>query len=69
VSNKYIEGANYLGKREVSLMPRRLLCPDFYGRKFDKPLRGDQDFSKNYFSLVNPTAPCKIHVLKFMHIS
>ncbi len=30
-SYEYIEGANYLGKREVSLMPRRLLCPNFYG--------------------------------------
>ncbi len=28
----YIEGANYLRNQEVSLMPRRLLCPGFNGR-------------------------------------
>ena len=32
MSNEYVEAANYLVKREVSLMPRRLLCPGFNGR-------------------------------------
>ena len=31
-TNAYIEGANYLLIEEMSLMPRRLLCPDLYGR-------------------------------------
>jgi hypothetical protein len=30
----YIEAANYLVKREVSLMPRCLLCPGFNGTFF-----------------------------------
>ncbi len=31
-TNAYIEGANYLQIEEMSLMPRRLLCPGYYGR-------------------------------------
>jgi hypothetical protein len=29
-TNAYIEGANYLRKEEMFLMPRRFLCPGFY---------------------------------------
>jgi hypothetical protein len=48
----YIEGANYLRKEEVSLKPRRPLCPGNYGNSFSLGSR-DQFFSYSYVGIVH----------------